>query len=86
MRNDRLCLAVNKAHLASASVTRDMKASVMKGCRSGVQKLIRNEIPHLYDEGCINHLADLTIKAGVTTLPIDIDQLFIARYLLLLLQ
>ncbi len=52
-------------------------ASVMKGCRSGVQKLIRNEIPHLYDVGCINHLADLTIKAGVNTLPIDIDQLFI---------
>lgn len=52
-------------------------ASVMKGCRSGVQKLIKGEIPHLYDVGCINHLADLTIKAGVTTLPVNIDQLFI---------
>ena len=49
-------------------------ANVMKGCRSGVQKLIKNEIPQLYDVGCINHLADLT---GVTTLPVDVDQLFI---------
>ena len=45
--------------------------SVMKGARSGVQKRIKNEMPHLYDVGCINHLADLTIKAGMETLPID---------------
>lgn len=51
-------------------------ASVMKGARSGVQKLIKTEMPHLYDVGCICHLADLTIKAGVKTLPVDIDQLF----------
>ena len=51
-------------------------ANVMKGCRSGVQKLIKNEISHLYDVGCTCHLADLTIKAGVTSLPVDIDQLF----------
>jgi hypothetical protein len=31
----------------------------------------------LYDVGCICHLADLTIKAGLAVLPIDIDQLFI---------
>ena len=52
-------------------------ANVMKGCRSGVQKLIKNEIPQLYDVGCINHLADHSIKAGITALPINIDQLFI---------
>ena len=52
-------------------------ASVMKGCRSGVQKLIKNEMPHLYDAGCICHLADLTSKAGIETLPVNIDQLFI---------
>ena len=52
-------------------------ASVMKGCRSGVQKLIKNEIPHLYDVGCICHIADLAIKAGVSSLPVDIDQLFV---------
>ena len=51
--------------------------NVMKGVRSGVQKLIKNEHPTLYDVGCICHLADLTVKAGMTTLPIDIDQLFI---------
>lgn len=52
-------------------------ASVMKGARSGVQKLFKNEMPHLYDVGCICHLADLTIKAGMETLPVDINQLFV---------
>ena len=51
--------------------------NVMKSARSGVQKLIKNDNPHLYDVGCICHLADLTVKAGMKTLPIDIDQLFI---------
>ena len=51
--------------------------NVMKGARSGVQKLIKNEHPTLYDVGCICHLADLTVKAAMKTLPIDIDQLFI---------
>ena len=55
-------------------------ASVMKGRRSGVQKLIKNENPKLYDVGCICHLADLCIKAGMKTLPLDIDQLFIDIY------
>ena len=31
----------------------------------------------MYDVGCICHLADLTIKAGMKTLPVDIDQLFV---------
>ena len=51
--------------------------NVMKGARSGVQKLIKNEHPFLYDVGCICHLADLTVEAGLKGLPIDIDQLFI---------
>ena len=51
-------------------------ASVMKGARSGVQKLIKNKMPQLYDVGCICHLADLSIKAGLETLPVNIDQLF----------
>ena len=51
--------------------------NVMKGARSGVHKLIKNEHPHLYDVGCICHLADLTVKAGLKALPVDIDQLFI---------
>ena len=48
--------------------------SVMKGARSGVQKLIKNEMPHLYD---VNHMANLTVKAGMETLPVNIDQLFV---------
>lgn len=51
--------------------------NVMKGARSGVQKLIKNEHPALYDVGCICHLADLTVKSGMSTLPLDIDQLFV---------
>ncbi len=50
----------------------------MKAARSGVQKLIKNENPSLYDAGCICHLAGLSIKTGMkNTLPIDIDKLFI---------
>jgi len=52
-------------------------ANVMKGARSGVQKLIKNENPYRYDVGKICHLADLCVKAGVKVLPIDIDQLFV---------
>ena len=51
--------------------------NVMKGARSGVQKLIKREHPSLYDVGCICHLANLTIKAGLDSLPVDIDQLFV---------
>ena len=51
--------------------------NVMKGARSGVQKLIKNEIPSLYDVGCICYLADLTVNAGLKALPVDIDQLFV---------
>ena len=32
------------------------------------------------DVGCICHLADLCVKAGMATLPVDIDQLFIDVY------
>ena len=50
--------------------------NVMKDARSGVQKLIKNESSHVFDVGCICHLADLAVKAGMQTLPVDIDQLF----------
>ncbi len=50
--------------------------NVMKGARSGVKKLIKDENPFLHDVGCICHLADLVVKAGMETLPIDI-QLFV---------
>ena len=34
--------------------------NVIKGARSRVQRLLRNECPHVLDVGCICHLADLT--------------------------
>ena len=38
--------------------------------------LIKNEMPHLYDARCICHIANLS-KAGISTLSVDINQLFI---------
>lgn len=51
--------------------------NVTEGARSGVQKLIKRDHPSLYDVDCISHLANLTIKAGLDSLPINIDQLFV---------
>ena len=54
--------------------------NVMKGatCRSGVQKLIKDEKPCVYDAGYLSHLAtDLVVKAKMEVSPIDIDQLFV---------
>ena len=51
--------------------------NVMKGTRSGVQKLIRDERSDVFDVGCISHLADLAIKAGMQTSPVNIDRLFV---------
>ena len=50
---------------------------MMKGARSGVQKLIKDENPFLYGMGCICHLVNLAVKAGMEALPVDIDQLFV---------
>ena len=47
--------------------------NVMKGSQSGMQ----NECPHMLDVGCICHFADLALKAGMQTLPVDIDKLFV---------
>ena len=54
-----------------------------EGVQVRSKKLIRNECPNIYDVGCICHLADLTIKAGLQTFPVDIDQLFVDIFLLL---
>ena len=84
-----ICTAVNLFEALKESVTKNGLSfdnvvsfvsdttNVMKGARSGVQKLIKNAIPTLYDVGCICHLADLTVKAGLKALPVNIDQLFI---------
>ena len=55
-------------------------ANVMKGARSGIQTLIKDENPHVYDVGCICHLADLMVKAGMKVLSVDIDQLFVDTF------
>ena len=70
-------LAKNGLGFSNAVAFMSDTTNVMKGKRSGVQKLIRDENPFLLDVGCICHLADLTVKAGLETLPVDINQLFI---------
>lgn len=70
-------LAKNGLGFSNAVAFMSDTTNVMKGKRSGAQKLIRDENPFLLDVGCICHLADLTVKAGLKTLPLDIDQLFI---------
>lgn len=42
-----------------------------------MQKRIKNEHQILYDVSRICYLADLTVKAGLKALPVDIDQSFI---------
>ena len=73
----KLSLAGKGLDFSKAVAFMSDTTNVMKGARSGVQKLIKNENPTLYDVGCICHLADLTVKAGMSTLPLDIDQLFV---------
>ena len=49
----------------------DHITNVRKGARSGVvPKLIRSECPHVLVVGCICHLADLTLRSGMQSLPI----------------
>ena len=49
-------------------------------CMSDTTNVVKRENPHLHDAGCICHLADLCVKAGMAALPVDIDQLFIDIY------
>ena len=72
----QMCVLDYSAAVAFTSDT----TNVMKGVQSGVQKLIKNDISTLYDVGCTCHLANLTIKAGLEELPIDIDKLFVDIY------
>ena len=48
----------------------------MKGVRSGVQKLIKEENLNTYDVGCISS-GRFNCKAGMESLPVNIDQLFV---------
>ena len=71
--------SLNKHGLSFDSMVSFMSdtTNVMKGARSGVQSLIKRENPSVYDVGCICHLADLTLKAGMKELLLNVDQLFV---------
>ena len=73
----KLCLSNHGLDFSKCLAFMSDTTNVMKGVRSGVQKLIRNQYPHVFDVGCICHLADLAVKSGMGVLPVDIDQLFV---------
>ena len=56
--------------------------NIMKRARFSVQELIKNERPHYYNVGCISHLAELTVKAGLKVLLVDIK---LINYLLIMM-
>lgn len=73
----KLSLSKNDLDFSKCLAFMSDTTNVMKGSRSGVQKLTRYECPQVLDVSCICHLADLAVKCGMEVLPVDIDQLFI---------
>jgi len=73
------CLAKHGLNFVKVLYFMSDTTNVMKGVRTGVQKLNKDRNPFLYDAGCICHLAD-TVKAGMKAWPVDIDQLFIVIF------
>ena len=73
----KLSLSSNGLDFSKCLAFTSDTTNVMKGARSGMQKVIRNECPHVLDVPCICHLAHLAVKAEMHALPVDIDQPFI---------
>ena len=54
--------------------------NVMIGSKNSVLTRVRERQPHVLNIGCICHLADLCVKAGVKQLSMAVDDLFIDVY------
>ena len=54
--------------------------SVMKGSRNSVITRIREKNPHIFDMGCVCHLANLCTVAAVKTLPLPVEDLLVDVY------
>ena len=51
-------------------------ANVMIGKHNSVLSRVREKQPHVYSQGCVCHLANLALLAGVKALPVDVDDFY----------
>ena len=51
--------------------------NVMVGKHNSVLSRVRMKQPNVYSQGCVCHLANLCLQAGVKVLPIDVDDFFV---------
>ena len=47
--------------------------NVMVGKHNSVLSRVKEKQPHAYSQGCVCHLANLVLLAGVKALPVDVD-------------
>ena len=47
---------------------------------NSVVSRIRSKQPNVFSQGCVCHLSNLCLLAGVKTLPIDVDNFFVDLY------
>ena len=54
--------------------------NVMVGARNSVLSRVRERQPAVFDIGCICHLANLCVAAGVKALSVSVDDFFVDVY------
>ncbi len=54
--------------------------NVMVGKHNSVLSRVKEKQPQVYSQGCVCHLANLALLAGVKALPIDVDDFFVDLY------
>lgn len=54
--------------------------NVMIGRHNSVLSRVKDVQPEVFSQGCVCHLANLCLLAGVQTLPIDVDDFFVDLY------
>lgn len=55
-------------------------APVMIGKKAGVAAVLKNELPHLFVQGCLCHLIDLAAEKGASCLPVKVEEYIIDVY------
>lgn len=51
--------------------------NVMVGKHNSVLSRVKEKQPSIFSQGCVCHLANLALLAGVKELPIDVDDFFV---------
>ena len=54
--------------------------NAMVGKHNSVLSRVKNAQPKVFSQGCVCHLANLCLLAGVQSLPIDVDDFFVDLY------